>query len=137
MTVAFGSGMECYFGSLDLPEDNQIDKSAIVMFNIPQIGIRFKAPFDAVDQDHLAYASLLALLEFIDSNKKYVAGHSFQIYGNNLNVINQINSTKSVPSHFVPLLEKVKAYRKKLGYSLQWVPSRDNPAYEENGPLFD
>jgi hypothetical protein len=137
MVVAVSPGMECYFGSLDLPKDNQIDKSAIVLFNIPQIGIRFKAPFDAVDQDHLAYASLLALLEFIDSNQKYVAGHSFQIYGNNLNVINQINLGKTVPSHFRPLLEKAKSYRQKLGFSLQWVPSRDNPAYESNDPLFD
>ena len=40
--------MDCYFGSYELPDDAQIDKSAVVMFTIPELGIKFKAPFDGV-----------------------------------------------------------------------------------------
>ena len=126
--------MECYFGSYRLPENNELDKSAIVIFTIPELGIKFKAPFDGVDQDHDDYASLLALLEFIDSNQKYFSTHTYQIYGNNIKVINQINKRENPPLQFSPLLEKASHYRKKYHFSLDWISSNDNPVFQK---LFD
>ncbi|MBD3333855.1 hypothetical protein GF356_13480 [candidate division GN15 bacterium] len=123
--------MECYFGSVDLPEDNAIDKSAVVSFHIPDLGIRFKAPFDAVDRNHGDYASLLALLEFIDSNQKYFANHTFQIYGNNITVINQINRREDPPPVFNHLLKKALGYRERYRFSLEWIPTDDNAAFED------
>ena len=122
--------MECYFGSLALPEENELGKSTVVMFTIPEIGITFKAPFDAVDPDHSDLASLLALLEFIDSNQKYFTKHTYQIYGNNLRIINQVNQREQAPPIFSELLDRTKKYREKYRYSLEWVPSRDNSAYD-------
>ena len=118
--------MECYFGSLALPDDNQIGKTAVVMFHIPDIGVKFKAPFDGVDPDHCDLASLLALLEFIDSNQKYFARHNYQIFGNNRRIIDQVNLREEPPVIFTPLLEKATSYRDKYGYSLDWVPSWGN-----------
>lgn len=122
--------MECYFGSYRLPDGNDVKKSSVVVFNIPEVGIRFKAPFDAVDSDHSDYASLLALLEFLDTNQKYFSNHGYEIYGNNLHVINQVNQREEIPDKFMSLLEKAQTYRKKYRFSLQWVASRDNPAYD-------
>jgi len=124
--------MECYFGTYNLPEDNHLDKSAVVLFHIPEVGIRFKAPFNAVNIDHSAYASLLALLEFIDSNQKYFKSHTYQIYGSNLKVVNQINQLQQSPDELKPLLEKALDYRKKYRFSLKWVPDTDNPALESS-----
>jgi hypothetical protein len=126
--------MECYFGSASLPDDNQSGKSAVVMFHIPDVGIRFKAPFDGVDTDHCDLASFLALLEFIDSNQKYFSSHTFQIYGNNLRIINQLNQRDIPPEIFEPLMEKVVEYRQKYRFSLEWVPTWDNSA---NDSLLD
>ncbi len=120
--------MECYFGTFALPDQNSLEKSAVVAFHIPEIGIRFKAPFDAVDHCHSAYASLLALLEFIDSNQKYFSKHGYQIFGNNLAVINQVNKVQASPELYQHLLEKALGYRDKYGFSLQWVPSTGNSA---------
>lgn len=122
--------MECYFGSCSLPEGNPAGKSAVVMFNIPEIGIAFKAPFAGVDNDHCDLASLLALLEFIDSNQKYFSKHTYEIFGNNQRVINQVNSRETPPLMFVELLKKASVYREKYRFSLEWVPSRDNPAFD-------
>lgn len=121
-------GMECFFGSQPLPDDNQIGKTAVVMFNIPDIGVKFKAPFDGVDPDHCDLASLLALLEFIDSNQKYFSRPNYQIFGNNRRIIDQVNQREVPPLMFNLLMEKASAYREKYGFSLDWVPSWDNRA---------
>ena len=122
--------MECYFASAALPDDNQTGKTAVVMFHIPDVGIRFKAPFDGVDHDHCDLASFLALLEFIDSNQKYFSSHTFEIYGNNQRIINQLNQREASPELFEPLMEKASAYREKYRFSLEWVPSKDNAALD-------
>lgn len=126
--------MECYYGSIDLPDDNPSGKKSLVLFIIPDLGIRFKAPFNSVDREHGDYASLLALLEFIDSNQKYFSNHTYQLYGTNHQVINQVNHRETVPMMYSPLLEKADAYRKKYRFSLDWVPPRENRALED---LFD
>ena len=132
--VALSDPMECYFGIFELPENNQDGKSAVVSFQIPDVGIRFKAPFAGVNKNHSDLASLLALLEFIDSNQKYFTNHTFQIFGNNLSVINQVNGREHPPEIFEHLMEKAARYRDKYRFSLDWVPQGDNPAID---PLFD
>ncbi len=122
--------MDCYFGAYPLPENNPAGKSALVLFHIPEVGIRFKAPFAAVDPDHSDLASLLALLEFIDTNPKYFSNHTFQIFGNNLTLINQLNGREPVDARFLELLEKAKVYRAKYRFSVAWVPARDNSAFD-------
>jgi len=132
--VAGGWAMECYFGSCQLPQDNELDKSAVVSFNIPEIGIKFKAPFAAVDPDHGDLAALLALLEFIDGNQKYFSKRAYQIYGNNLKVINGVNQREQIPEKFAYLLAKALDYREKYRFSLEWIPDKDNPVHDS---LFD
>ncbi len=126
--------MDCYFGSLQLSKASPADKSVVVSFHIPEIGIKFKAPFKAVDHVHGDLAALLALLEFIDSNKKYFSNHTYQIYGNNLSVVNGVNHRAPLPDHFGHLLEKAENYRQKYRFSLEWIPARNNPEFDE---LFD
>ena len=101
------------------------------MFFIPDAGIRFKAPFSGVDQDHSDLASLLALLEFIDSNQKYLSKQTYQVYGDNLSIINQINGSGRVREEFGHLLKQATEYRDKYRFSLQWVPSTENVAIDE------
>jgi hypothetical protein len=122
--------MNCYFGAYKYPQLETTGKTAVVMFHIPDVGIRFKAPFQAVSDDHSDYASLLALLEFIDSNQKYFSNRAYQIFGNNARVINQINGRETFPPEFEALVDKARQYREKYHFSLQWVPSQDNTVYD-------
>ena len=126
--------MDCYFGSMQLPDGNELEKSAVVSFNIPEIGIKFKAPFAAVDSDHGDLAALLALLEFIDGNQKYFPQRAYQIYGNNLKIINGVNQREQIPEKFAHLIQKALDYRQKYRFSLEWVSAKDNPVHDS---LFD
>lgn len=120
--------MECYFGSISLPQKNEINKTDIVAFAIPELGIDFKAPFNATDSDHSDFASLLALLEFIDNNQQYFKNSAYQIFGNNLKVVNQVNEREDIDMKYITLMEKASDYRKKYRFSIEWVPSDNNPA---------
>lgn len=128
------NSMECYFGSFPLPEGNQVNKSSVVLFFIPELGIKFKAPFDAVNGDHGDYASLLALLEFIDGNQQYFSNNTYQILGNNLKVINQVNGREVTPVEYSDLFKKTKGYREKYGFSLDWISVNTNLVFKS---LFD
>ncbi len=132
--LAINGFMECYFGSQTLPMGNELDKTAVVSFSIPEIGIRFKAPFKGIDNNHSDFASFLALLEFIDSNQKYFSNHTYQIYGNNLSVINQINKREELEDQFLPLFKQACSFKEKYKFSLEWIPSQDNLACDD---LFD
>jgi hypothetical protein len=130
MSIAMRIYMDCYFGSFKLPIRNEVNKSSVVIFYIPELGIRFKAPFDGVDDDHNDFAALLALLEFIDSNQKYLKSNAYQIFGNNKKLINQLNLVEPLPNKFTNLFEKTTDYKKKYRFSLSWISQDRNTALD-------
>ena len=134
MAIALVGAMECYFAARELPQSTVDGKSSVVMFYIPEVGIRFKAPFAGVDKDHSDLASMLALLEFIDSNQKYMPSKTYQLYGDNLELIRQLNGEAEPRDEFEPLLDKAGQYRDKYRFSLHWVSSEENEAFD---PLLD
>ena len=122
--------MDCYFGSLPIPVNGDQPQAGVVIFHIPDVGIRFKAPFDGIDEYHSDFAALLALLEFIDSNQKFLKSNTFQIFGHNKKLINQINHMEPLPAQFSGLFEKAIDYKKKYRLSLAWVPPERNVALD-------
>ncbi len=129
-SIANKNYMDCYFGSFQLPNKTERQKSSIVIFHIPELGIRFKAPFDGVDEYHNDFAALLALLEFIDSNQKFLKSNAYQIFGDNRKLINQLNLIEPLPAKFTSLFEKTVDYKKKYRFSLAWVSHDHNTALD-------
>jgi len=129
MGFAFPSGMELFFGSFRRPSPETMQKSMVVAFDIPELGIAFKAPFEG-EEDHTEFASLLALLEFVDLNRKLFGDRALQIYGANLRIVQQINDGAVFASDYAPLLERALEYRKKYRYTLEWTPAKRNPAIQ-------
>ncbi|MCX6827247.1 MAG: hypothetical protein NTV06_08310 [candidate division Zixibacteria bacterium] len=99
----------------------------LVCFSIPEAGIFFKAPF-AGEELHTEYASLLTLLEFIEINQKLIKGQNLKIYGNNLDLINQVNMKSICRFEFTELLKKTCEYKERYEFSIGWVPKDRNPA---------
>ncbi|SYZ74283.1 conserved hypothetical protein [Candidatus Zixiibacteriota bacterium] len=105
----------------------------LVCFSIPEAGISFKAPF-AGEKLHTEYASLLTLLEFVELNFKMFRGKPLKIYGNSLDLVNQVNMKAVCAYEFTELLKKTLDYKEKYHFSLGWVPPNHNPA---TSSLFD
>jgi len=125
--------MECFFGSYERDGKDAAAKKMLVCFSIPKAGIVFKAPFSG-EKMHTEYASLLTLLEFIEMNQKLFKGKEIKIYGDNAEVIKQINTTRTCHYEFSQLLKKALDYKQKYNYSLGWVSSDHNPSTNQ---LFD
>lgn len=99
----------------------------LVCFSIPDAGIFFKAPFSGGEL-HTDYASLLTLLEFVELNGKLFEGKDLTIYGDNLDVVNEVNENKPTRYEFSDLLRKALDYKKRYNFSLGWVPRKENPS---------
>jgi len=117
--------MELYFGSMNIP--NASTQGSLVTFTIPDIGVKFKAPFQAEDTA-LDYASLLTLLEFIEVNPQLFANRALEIYTNNFDLVQQVNTCQISDAQLAPFLQKALEYRSKMKYSINWIPRPDNPA---------
>ncbi len=121
--------MECFFGSYERNGKAEIDeKNHLVCFSIPSAGISFKAPFEANEELHTEYASLLTLLEFVELNQKLFKGKRLKIFGNNLELIKQINEDHTCRYEYSELLKKALDYKEKFKFDLGWVPEENNPS---------
>ena len=118
--------MELYFGSLENSSPD-LNTRSMVIFSIPDIGVKFKAPF-AARSLALDYAALLTLLEFIDVNPQLFANRALELFCNNFELVHQVNNRCVNDSDMVPFLKKALVYRRKLNYSINWIPETDNPA---------
>ncbi len=116
--------MELYFGSLARPGDKNDN---IVAFTIPDIGVKFKAPF-RVPEQAIDYVSLLTLLEFVEINPQLFANRSLELYCNNFDLVEQVSTRTIKDSTVLPYIEKALEYRTKLRYSINWISCPDNPA---------
>ncbi|MFH1700954.1 MAG: hypothetical protein ABIE07_10235 [Candidatus Zixiibacteriota bacterium] len=118
--------MEIYFGTFRLKKTNHcID--TLVTFDIPDIGVKFKAPYQA-DGMAIEYASLLTLLEFVEINPQLFSNRALELYTNNFDLINQVNNNSVSNVALAPFLQKALEYRDRLNYSLNWVSRPNNPA---------
>lgn len=117
--------MEIYFGSFQLPEASLPQN--LVAFTIPDLGVKFKAPFKAKDLA-LDYASLLTLLEFVEVNPQLFANRALEIYCNNFDLVSQVKEHFVNDKGLIPYLQKALDYKSKLNYSINWVAQNDNPA---------
>ena len=120
--------MELYFGSLK-SSDPQAHSRPLVTFAIPDIGVKFKAPY-AADNLILEYASLLTLLEFIEINPKLFVNRSLELYSASAELVDQVNRRHVNAPDLVPYLQKALEYRSRLKFSINWISPDDNPAHD-------
>jgi hypothetical protein len=112
--------MELYFGSLQGLNNNR-EYPNLVTFVIPDIGVKFKAPYPAENMT-LEYASLLTLLEFVEVNPQLFTNRALELFSHNAELVDQIKKNKVDNRELVPLLQKALEYRSKLNYSINWIP---------------
>ena len=119
--------MNCYFYGTTRKDPSILGHNAVVAFTIPELNISFKAQYKGTDAE-TEYASLLALLEFIEQNQRLFTRQRIQIFGDSFTVVHQVNFKLVCSKELEPYRNLALGYRKKIGYSLGWVPRNQNQA---------
>ncbi|HEX9912963.1 MAG TPA: hypothetical protein VGB01_06945 [candidate division Zixibacteria bacterium] len=119
--------MECYFyGTIRVGEEKE-RFNGVVSFAIPDLGIIFRAQYKGSPPE-CEYASLLALLEFIEQNPNLFKSKRIEIYGDSFMVVHQVNMQMHCAKELEPYRNMALGYKKKIPYVLNWIPKHDNPA---------
>jgi hypothetical protein len=117
--------MNCYFYGNTRVQHSAVGHNSVVAFSVPDLNIVFKAQYKG-NQIETEYASLIALLEFIELNPKLFTNRQIRILSNNPTVVNQVNFNLDCSKELEPYRNLAIQYRRKLGYSLGWVPRDAN-----------
>lgn len=121
--------MKCFYKGAVRPHEDDKLFNGFVSFAIPELGINFRGQYKG-DHEECEYASLLALLEFIELNNHLFKDRRIQIFGNNFNIISQVNSNEPPSNDLEPFCSLAQSYKKKFPYILDWIPIDENMAQD-------
>jgi hypothetical protein len=119
--------MECFFYGTTREGEERKRFNGVVSFAVPDLGIIFRAQFKGSPAE-CEYASLLALLEFVEQNPNLFKNKRIEIYGDSFLVVHQVNMQMHCAKDLEPYRNMALGYKKKIQYVLNWIPKGDNPA---------
>jgi len=122
--------MQCFFYGTKRGESQDNGYNGYVSFSLPDLGIVFRAQFKGSAYE-CEYASLLSLLEFIELNPQLFKNKRIEIYGDSFLVVHQVNMKMVCSKELEPYRNLALVYKKKIPYTLSWIPKNENPAPEE------
>ena len=122
--------MQCFFYGMSQDRDCRTGQRGVVSFSVPDLGIVFRAQFKGSPVE-CEYASLLALLEFIEINPHLFQNKTVEIFSDSFVVVNQVNLQMVCNKDLEPYRNMALVYKKKIPFSLNWIPERENPAQNE------
>lgn len=121
--------MKCYYNGLIRPDEENEQFNGFVSFTIPELGIKFRGQYKG-SLDECEYASLLALLEFVELNSHLFNDRRLEVFGNNFRVVSQVNSKASPSNNLKPFCNLAQDYKKKIPFILNWIPNDENMAQD-------
>lgn len=120
--------MQCYFSGEMLRNGGSPSKAGVVSFSIPDLEITFRAQFKG-SAPECPYASLLALLEFVDLNPHLFKNKTLEIYSDSESVVRSVNNSQlDMPMDLEPYRSMALTYRRKYPFLLSLVRAGNNPA---------
>jgi hypothetical protein len=124
-----GKQMKCFYQGRQRESEGISSDNSFVSFTIPDIGITFRAQFSGT-KDECDYASLLALLEFVELNPHLFKNKRIEIFGDNFKVVSQVNQKIRPSKDLEPYLDMAVGYKRKIPFVLKWIPDSENPAQD-------
>ncbi len=121
--------MQCFVYGSNLDQDSARRCRGIVAFAVPDIGLSFKGGFVG-SQTECEYMSLLTFLRFVEQNPKVFDGSRLDILSDAAAMVYQVSGRAPTTSLADRYLPTVKHFRKKLNFSVFWIPQKDNSAFE-------
>ena len=120
--------MNCYFYGSVREEKSIIGHNGVVAFSVPDLNLVLKAQFKG-NQTEVEYASLIALLEFIELNPNLFDKRKIRIFGDSSTVVHQVNFNLVCSKELEPYRNLALQYRRKISYTLGWIPKDENRAF--------
>jgi hypothetical protein len=121
--------MKCFYQGRQRETEGMTGHNGYVSFAIPDLGITFRAQFSG-SQDECDYASLLALLEFVEMNPHLFKNKRIEVFGDNFKVVNQVNQHVNPSKDLEPYMNMAVGYKRKIPFTLKWIPISENPAQD-------
>jgi hypothetical protein len=81
------------------------------------------------NQPEVEYASLIALLEFIELNPGLFGNKKINIFGDSPTVVHQVNFNLDCTKELEPYRNLALQYRRKFSFTLGWVSRDENQAF--------
>jgi hypothetical protein len=119
--------MQCFVSVKTLLRDKEKKQNGLISFAIPDLGILFKTR-DFGSHYELEYRSLLALLRFIEANEQAFRSQKLNVLSSSPLLVYQMNESSLCQKEVRIDRNLALAYKRKLKFSLSWVPEGENRA---------
>jgi hypothetical protein len=123
--------VKLYFYGSNRKIDRDESGSGVIAFAVPDIGFVFRSAHrgDALECEYFA---LLTLSRFVEANAKIFKGQKLEFMGDSTAVVHRVGGSAG-PLVISPILrlglhKQALVFKKKLGFSLHWVPLKENRA---------
>lgn len=124
--------IKCFISAKTPEQDKDKRQSGLVSFAIPDLGVLFKSKHLGSFYE-LEYMSLLSLLRFIELNHKAFEKLKISILCSSPLLVYQMSENTLCQGDLRQHRNMALAYKKKLNFSLSWVPESENRA--QNGMM--
>lgn len=142
------AGVKLYFYGTNRRERREESGVGVIAFAVPNIGFLFRSAHKGSALD-CEYYALLTLCQFVEANAGLFNGQKLEFLGDSTAAVYQVSqpgvphraasrSIQGLPTDVNPangalarLLERLQTFKKKLGFSLLWVPVSENRAAEQ------
>jgi hypothetical protein len=125
--VSIQPKLKCYISVKTYLQDKEKKQTGLVSFAIPDLGVLFKARYLGSHYE-LEYVSLLALAGFIERNGKALKGQKFSFLCSSPLLVYQMTQNTLCQKEVQRHRNLALAYKRKLDFSLSWIPESQNPA---------
>ena len=119
--------VKCFISAKTLVQDKEKRQNGLISFAISDLGILFKARYFGSHYE-LEYISLLALLRFIEKNYKAFEGQKINVLCSSSLLVYQMSENTVCQKELERHRNLALACKKKLKFSLSWVPENENRA---------
>lgn len=124
--------IRCFISVKTLLPNKEKKQNGLIGFAIPDLGVLFKERYFGSHYE-LEYVSLLVLLHFIELNHKAVEGQKINILCSSPLLVYQMSENRACQKEVERYRNLALAYKRKLQFSLSWVPESENRA--QNGMM--
>ena len=119
--------MKCYFFGSNLTAEKSTRRHGVISFAIPDYGVLFRAQHEG-DHYECEYGALLALVRFLQVNRQHFRGKQLTLLTDSAVVVYQGTRRIAASGKLARLRDLLLFYQRKLGFKLEWLPSRMNRA---------